>query len=688
MVLLVMAALLYVSAAVSGVRAASIPTLKGEVTDEAGVVAGREAEIRDAVAQVLRDHHVQLFVLFVPTTSGLPAPDFASETAHGNSLGADDALLLVAVDDHTDAIWVADGLTDITDAEIDSIISNDLEPGLRAGDFAGAAVAVAKALGDAVETPAAEPGGGVTDPGGGVTEPVGTPGPAIDLTWPLAVLVIGAGVLLVGRWLLVRSNARRVVEEQDRKTGSIAREANSLLVATDERLRDARQEVDYVEAEFGDAEVGPLRAAIAAADTEMRAAFEIRQRLDDAEPEDPATRQKMLVEIVERAKRAQAALDAETNRIQKLRDLERDAPSILEGLPAQVASVEGRLPAADAALTHLQTYADGTWAPVKGNIAEARKGLDGARAAVERGRAALTAGDRRQAAREAGTAQEGVAGAGRLLDAIDKLTESVRDAEARLPEVLRGAQADLATARASLAGATARADHETRLVAAETALRRAAAAAAASPPDPIGALRAATDADATIDAETAAVREDAAQRARLAAAMTGSLASATASVNRAEDFIATRRSGVGREARTRLAEAQRLLDQATAAASADPQGAIAVAGRAAQLADDAYSHAQNDFDDWNRGGPGLGGTRGSDVAGSILGGIIGGILSGGGGTGGGGWGGSPWGSSGGGGGPFGGSGGGGWGGGGGGWGGGGGLGGGGGGGGRSRGGRW
>src|SRR5882672_3185168 len=113
---------LCLATAVPGVRAATIPTLKGEVTDQAGVVAGHEAEIRDAVAQLLRDHHVQLFVLFVPTTSDLSAPDFASETARRNSLGADDALLLVAIDDHTDAIWVADGLSNVTNAEIDSII--------------------------------------------------------------------------------------------------------------------------------------------------------------------------------------------------------------------------------------------------------------------------------------------------------------------------------------------------------------------------------------------------------------------------------------------------------------------------------------------------------------------------------------------------------------------------------------
>jgi TLP18.3/Psb32/MOLO-1 phosphatase superfamily protein len=675
------ASIILVALAASVAFAATIPRLAGQITDQTGSLTGSESRIKDAIAQLQRDHNVQLFVLFVQTTEDLTADQYVTQTAEQNSLGGNDVLLLVALQDRTDRFWAGGALQNIPSTELDQIAANDLEPRLAAGDYGGAVVAAAQGLGDAAATSGS---GGDTGSGG-----TSSPGPAIDLTGPLAILLILGGGYLLYRWYRGRTAVRREAEERDRRTGNLAREANSLLVATDERLRDARQEIGYVEAEFGDAEVQPLRAAIDSAQAEMRAAFEIRQRLDDSEPEDPPTREKMLNEIVARAKKAQAALDAETGRIEQMRNLERDAPAVLDALPAQIDAVEARLPAADATMSDLARYAESTWAPVKGNTAEARKGIEGARAAVERGRAALASGNGRAAAREASTAQEGVAGAGRLLDAIDKLLQSVRDAETRLSDEIRGAQSDLAAARAALPNATPGAGHDAKLAAAETALRGAAAAAAMTPPDPLGALRAASDADATIDSVLAAVHEDAAQRARLSQAVDTTLATAEARVNRAADFIQVRRMGVGRRARTRLAEAQRFLEQASALASTNPQGSIAAAQRAGQLADEAYSYAQDDFDDWDQGGPGLGGRRGSDVAGSILGGILGGILLGGG-TGGGGWGGSPWGSSGpfGGGGFGGGGGGGGWGGGGGGWTGGGGGFGGGGGGGHTGGGRW
>jgi hypothetical protein len=147
---------------------------------------------------------------------------------------------------------------------------------------------------------------------------------------------------------------------------------------------------------------------------------------------------------------------------------------------------------------------------------------------------------------------------------------------------------------------------------------------------------------------------------------------------------------MGDTARTRLAEAQRLLDQANAELSSNPSAAVADAQRAGSLAQEAYRLAGDDFSDWNQGGPGWGQrggggqSPGAVLAGDIIGGIIGGILASGGrgrgfGSGvgwGGGWGGSNWGGHGGGHG-------------GGGWGGGGGFGTGGfGGGGRARGGHW
>ena len=63
--------------------------------------------------------------------------------------------------------------------------------------------------------------------------------------------------------LVIRAvQGRGEAEERDRKTGALAREANSLLISSDERIRDAAQEVDFVEAQYGPAEVEPLRQAV------------------------------------------------------------------------------------------------------------------------------------------------------------------------------------------------------------------------------------------------------------------------------------------------------------------------------------------------------------------------------------------------------------------------------------------
>ena len=214
----------------------------------------------------------------------------------------------------------------------------------------------------------------------------------------------------------------------------------------DERIRDASQEVDYVEAQYGPAEVDPLKQAVAQARDELRAAFGIRQRLDDAEPETPEAREQMLNEIVQRLTQANDALDAQTERINKLRDLERDAPATLAALPERIAAVETRIPAAEAALSALGRYAQSAAQSVRGNVVEARKGLAGASEAVAAGSASLQAGESAKAASSTRLALEGVTGATGLLDAIDRLGASLAAAEQHLPAELRQSEADLADA--------------------------------------------------------------------------------------------------------------------------------------------------------------------------------------------------------------------------------------------------
>ena len=315
--LLAIACLLVTS--VPAALAEGILQLTGPVTDSSGVLAGDEADIEDAIERTLDEHGVQVFVLFVNTTDGAPTADYAAETAQANSLGVDDALLLVAIEDRTDYIWVSDGLDEVTDDELDEIIGGTLEPALRDGDFEAAAIATVEAIGEAADS--AAPTSGPIVPGPIVTAPPAEPAPGeapagsgIGLGTILALLLVGGGGFLVYRqWRRGRAAAGDSVPaptgpaaaEPALSGEELARQANALLIATDERIRDARQEVDFAEAQYGPDEVGPLRAAVASAQDELRAAFTLRQRLDDAVPEDEAARDAMRREIVERTTQAQ-----------------------------------------------------------------------------------------------------------------------------------------------------------------------------------------------------------------------------------------------------------------------------------------------------------------------------------------------------------------------------------------------
>jgi uncharacterized membrane protein YgcG len=638
------------------VRAEDVMRLAGPVTDTAGVLGARAGEISRTIDSTLAAHHVQAFVLFVGTTGDLTAEEYAAQTAQRNSLGADDALVLVAMDDRTDFLWVSDGLTGITDDELDGIITTRLEPALRDGDPVGAAIAAVEGLGQANDSPAPTQGPIVPGP----VEPVPTAGPGGGSTGSdggfgglIGVILIVTGGLIVAWWWRrrgpVATSGPAAGGGPAPLTGpELRRRANALLIATDERIRDAQQEVDFAEAQYGPEAVQDLRAAVGGARTELAASFTLRQQLDDDVPEDEPTRESMLREIIDRTTRAQATLDAETAHIRELRDLERDAPLTLVELPSRIEAVEERLPAARAALAQLSRYAPSAWQPVAGHVEEAEKGLAGARTAVTVATTAMGHDDRSHVAVATREALEGVMGSTELLDAIDRLGAAIADAERRLPDELAEADKDLADVRAAIAQAgTVDPALTTRIDEVARRLDEAHAAAGAQPADPIDALRRATEAHRQADAALVAARDAAAARDRLEATVVSTLLMARAEVDRAATFIASRRPGVGERARTRLAEAQRNLEIASGVADADPSKGIEAARRAQQLAAEAYRLASSDFTDWDQGGPGWGQRRGTGdgdataaILGQILGGVIGGVLRSGQGAG---WGGSPWG---------------------------------------------
>ncbi|CAN5537680.1 TPM domain-containing protein [soil metagenome] len=685
-----LAALLLLSVT-AGALADHVPSLSGQITDETGLLDDDRDRIETALQDLEATGNVQLFVLFIESTDGLTARDFAEDVAVENSLGGNDALVFVAIEDRIYSYTLSRGV-ELTTDRMEDILVDELEPRLADGDFGGAVVAVADAMQAALEpvvpgaTPAAEPGTTpATEPGttpGQGAGPVTGTGGGLPLIPILAVLAIALGGYLLYRRFREGRAQQAAAEERQAETGRLAREANALLIQTDEALREAQQELGFAEAQFAASDVEPFREALLQGRAELQAAFTLRQQLDDDKPEDPPTRQKMLEEIVARSQRAKTLVEEQRARLEQLRQLEQNAPEILARLPEQIAALEARLPEAEATRGRLEGYADSAWQPVAGNITETQKRIAAARKQVEAGNAAEAAGDRATAARSARTAQEAVTQAKGLLDAVGHAAESLEEAQRNLQQELNAATADVNAARAALADGRVT-GLSARFAEAEAALLSAQQMASARKPDVLAAYRSATQANAIADEVLANVRQAEERAVRERAAVESALRSAQVTYNQAADYINARHHGLGREPRTRLAEAERHLARAQVLAPTDPAAAAGEARAAEQLASAAYAAASRDFDQYDdlgggdvidvlmggilggsgrrRGGGLFGGGWTSGGGGGIFGGGGGGIFGGGGGSRsrGGGWGGSSWGRSGGGRGIFGGGGGGG-----------------------------
>lgn len=225
--------------------------LQDQVTDltRNQVLASAQSRINAALADLRRSRNVQLFVLFVETTGSRTVTEYADDVAQRSSLGGYDALLVVAVQDRSDALWRGGQLRDsLTDRELEAILSNRVEPLLTQGDFAGAVAAGTQRLADGIA-------GDVSGTGS-----TGLGGSGLGLTPILLVLGVGAGGLWFWRKRSTGRTESTSAEAAAQQTEQRAQAANQLLIRADEALRDADQEIAFAEAQSGPAEVGLLRA--------------------------------------------------------------------------------------------------------------------------------------------------------------------------------------------------------------------------------------------------------------------------------------------------------------------------------------------------------------------------------------------------------------------------------------------
>ncbi|MCK8609328.1 hypothetical protein [Agromyces sp. C10] len=439
---------------------------------------------------------------------------------------------------------------------------------------------------------------------------------------------------------------REEQQELDAQDADLAKRARSALVAADERIRVTSDELVFAEAELGADATKPLTQALTTVRTHLSEAFHLHQLNHDEIPDTREELRTRNARIVQLCEWAEDVLDDQTSALAERIARARRAPEIIAGIRGDVTLLRERIPQARETVDRLAArYAPEALAQVEANPAEAEQLLGFAEHGVGVAERRRAAGQREQANLALEASAESVRRAATLLDAVETFEVEALRAESTLAAIVEDSRGDIAVAL--------REPHNPGVAKAIAELQ---AALANLPPagvntDPFTHLDRLREANSGLDAAIAAARERAARPIPPLDHVHHAIDDADRQLAVARDVIAGHRGWIGADARTRLAEAERIrldLDHflGTPAATATMidedhrEQAMGMARRAAYLAGEALQLARRDIDSsrpqgpdqWGGPGQGWGGGRrggGGDMMGGILGGlVIGSILDG------------------------------------------------------------
>lgn len=442
---------------------------------------------------------------------------------------------------------------------------------------------------------------------------------------------------MAGFWGKRRREQEQEVQAQD---ASLAQRARAALVAADERIRVTSDELVFAEAELGPDATTGLSDALASVREHMGEAFRLHQLNHDEIPDTPEELRTRNARIVQLCEWAEDLLDEHTSSLAEKIARARRAPEILASVRADVARLSERIPQARDTVARLAArYAPDALAQVEANPGEAEQLLGFAEHSASVAERRRAAGQREQANLALEASTESVRRAATLLDAVETFEVEALRAESTLSAIVEDSRGDIVAALKEPASP--------KVAAAIGELQAALAAlpAAGINADPFTHLDRLRDANAGLDAAIAAARERAARPVPPLDHVVHAIDDADRQLAVARDLIAGHRGWIGADARTRLAEAERIrleLDQflgmaAAAASSIDEdhrEQAMAMARRTAYLAGEALHLARRDIDSsrpqdpWGGGGWGGGYGRPRGGGGDMMGGILGGLVIG------------------------------------------------------------
>lgn len=549
-------AVLLVPFGAQAATAAEPESLDGQtVVDTTGLlddVAAVETEVRNASAEGPDN----VYVMIIDSFEGADSITFANTVAQESGVAFNSIIAVVATDDDGRYGVAVGSDVENSDSTIQSAVEDDLVPGILSGNSGQAGDAIV-AFADRLAT---APGESAQQ--GGMT-----------ILIALIVIIVIVIVIVIVVKVRKRNRARKAQQALEAELEELKKRADIALVHLDETVRQSDQELQFALAQFGQEPVAKFQEALNRAKKGTQEAFTLQQQLDDAFPDTEQEQRDWNARILEIAETSQAELGEHADDFERLRDLEKNAPQVIEGLKKRHASLPAMIESAKVTLDREDdTHSGKSIAPIKENIAHAK----------------------------------------RLSELDAQYQDELEEAKSLIVK-LEAAQ-NLTVNKAPLVGMLQ--EHLSR--------------ASAVPRDTVTVLESINRATDQVEGALKSGRE----REQLVRQAEMRVEFARSQIDTAEKFVNTRRYQMSRQPRQLLSQAKSSL--AEAMRSNDPRERIRLASAATSQAQQAQSAAQNDTDDWgNWGGGGRRRTSGGDVGGVVAGMVLGAIFSGGRGGGGG-----------------------------------------------------
>ncbi len=554
------------------------------VTDPTGFLTTSEAgSIRNEIS-LTAGRGIDTFVVLVPDFSGYDPTDWCSQAGNLSQLPENSVVFALAFEER-DSSWctnISEDSSLISDRAIDRAWDDALAIAAEADPMDGehaaqASAAFVASIGSAIGSGSS---GGSGSAGGSFA----------GVIFFVAVAAIILAVVVV----LAKSSKKKAKlgaagkslptnpQEQQHQVDL----AQQQLLASDEALRAAADEVQFARAQLGYTQADKLDGAVQTAQKAISQSFQLLPSLQDA----PNLAQKSQIagQILATIAQVMPPVHEAQEELKASRDRQTNAESRLAELRARLQEAGVQAEVSEQKLNDLRLRFTAT--QLQSLEAQPKQAAAFIQAALQ---------NCNEAQQQMDTNRAGA------VDALDRATSQLQSALAAISSV-NGAEKVISESNqvlgSAIASITSDLDDVTRLAAnqanfsplvddAQNAIR-AGQAARNGMGDPVAALQQLRSAEDALDAALASLRSEHDQRQRNTALAAERITAAQAMVSQAESTLAANRSSGDLQARSAVSNAQAQLAQARALQQSDPAASISASNAALASAQNALSSLQ------------------------------------------------------------------------------------------------